>query len=66
VRVAIYARVSTEEQNVENQIPVLEEFAARNDWQVVKTYAEEASAWELVEKTALDSMPALRPGYAIT
>ena len=44
-RVAIYARVSTEEQTTENQVPVLEEMATRRGWAVLKVYAEEASAW---------------------
>jgi len=45
IRTVIYARVSTEEQTVENQVPVLQEFAARQGWEVVKIYTEEASAW---------------------
>ena len=44
-RVAIYARVSTEEQTTANQIPVLEEYATRQDWEVKAIYTEEASAW---------------------
>ena len=44
-RVAIYARVSTDEQHTENQIPVLREMAARRGWNVLEVYAEEASAW---------------------
>lgn len=45
MKVAIYARVSTEEQTTENQVPVLQEFAERRGWEVVKIYTEEASAW---------------------
>lgn len=45
VKAVIYARVSTEEQTTENQIPVLEEYAARRGWEVVKVYSEEVSAW---------------------
>lgn len=44
-RAAIYARVSTEEQTTDNQVPVLKELAARRGWEVVEVYAEEASAW---------------------
>jgi putative DNA-invertase from lambdoid prophage Rac len=44
-RCAIYARVSTDEQTTENQIPVLKELAERRGWKVIKVYAEEASAW---------------------
>jgi DNA invertase Pin-like site-specific DNA recombinase len=42
VKVAIYARVSTEEQHKENQIPVLQEWADRRGWEVVQIYAENA------------------------
>lgn len=45
-RVAIYARVSTEDQHTENQIPALEEYAGRRGWEVVRTYSEEVSAWK--------------------
>jgi DNA invertase Pin-like site-specific DNA recombinase len=45
-RVAIYARVSTEEQTTDNQVPVLEEMARQRGWEVLKVYAEEASAWK--------------------
>ena len=45
MKVAIYARVSTEEQTTENQIPALQEFVDRAGWKVVKVYSEEASAW---------------------
>lgn len=44
-RAAIYARVSTEEQTTDNQVPVLKELAARRGWGVVDIYTEEASAW---------------------
>jgi len=44
-RAAIYARVSTEDQTTENQIPVLKELAVRRGWEVADVYAEEASAW---------------------
>lgn len=44
-RAAIYARVSTEEQTTDNQVPVLKELAERRGWDVVDVYTEEASAW---------------------
>jgi putative DNA-invertase from lambdoid prophage Rac len=46
MKVAIYARVSTEEQTTENQSPVLEGWAKSRGWEVVKIYQEEASAWK--------------------
>ena len=45
MRTVIYARVSTDEQTTDNQVPVLQEFADRQGWKVVKIYTEEASAW---------------------
>ncbi len=45
IKAVIYARVSTEEQTTENQVPVLQEFADRQGWEVVRIYTEEASAW---------------------
>ena len=44
-RAAIYARVSTEEQSTENQVPVLKDMAMRRGWEVIDVYAEEAGAW---------------------
>ncbi len=56
MKVAIYARVSTEEQHTDNQISVLEKFAADNGWQVVKIYTEEASAWRAGHQKELKAM----------
>lgn len=40
-RVALYVRVSTDGQTVENQIQALEQVAARNGWCIVATYKDE-------------------------
>ena len=40
-RAAIYCRVSTRDQNAENQLLVLTETANRNGWQVVGTYIDQ-------------------------
>jgi putative DNA-invertase from lambdoid prophage Rac len=45
MKAAIYARVSTEEQTTDNQIPVLEKWAKARGWEIIKIYSEEASAW---------------------
>lgn len=39
-RVAIYARVSTDNQTVDNQLIALREVAMRNDWEVVEEYID--------------------------
>jgi DNA invertase Pin-like site-specific DNA recombinase len=40
-RAAFYARVSTDQQTVENQLQVLQEVAARSGWIIVATYTDE-------------------------
>jgi len=55
-RVAIYARVSTDNQTTENQLPVLQEYAERRGWEVVKVYSEEASAWKAGHQAALKEL----------
>jgi len=45
MRVAIYLRVSTSEQSVENQLPVLEQLCRHRGWQIIRTEQEEGSAW---------------------
>lgn len=44
-RVAIYTRVSTDDQHTENQTIKLQEFAALRNFEIVNTYSESASAW---------------------
>src|SRR5215467_758657 len=44
VRCAIYARVSTADQNLDNQPTQLREFAARSGWEITGVYRDEASA----------------------
>src|SRR3989304_2126807 len=45
MRVAFYLRVSTSEQNTDNQLPALEAYAASRGWEVVDVYQENESAW---------------------
>ena len=40
LRVAIYARVSTDKQDNENQLLQLREFAAKQGWQIVREYVD--------------------------
>lgn len=43
MKIAIYARVSTEKQDNENQLVQLREFAAKQDWNVVGEYVDRES-----------------------
>ncbi|MGB2855707.1 MAG: recombinase family protein, partial [Dehalococcoidia bacterium] len=45
MKCCIYCRVSTSEQELENQLLVLTEWAEQRGFQVVKVYQEEESAW---------------------
>jgi DNA invertase Pin-like site-specific DNA recombinase len=53
-RAALYLRVSSEEQTVENQRPELERLAASRGFAVVRTYEESASASK--KRPAFDAM----------
>jgi DNA invertase Pin-like site-specific DNA recombinase len=44
VRCAIYARVSTADQSLENQLAQLLDFAACSGWEITQVYTDEASA----------------------
>ncbi len=46
MKVALYLRVSTTEQNVDNQLPALEAYADSRGWQIVEVYQENESAWK--------------------
>lgn len=46
MKVAIYCRVSTAEQDTANQLLALEKLAQDRGWEVVEVYREEASAWK--------------------
>lgn len=43
MKVALYARVSTNRQETENQLVQLREFAARQGWQIVREYVDHES-----------------------
>lgn len=46
MKTAIYARVSTDEQAEQNQVVILEKWAADRGWQVIDTYCDVGSAWQ--------------------
>ena len=45
-KVCIYVRVSTEEQDTNNQLEVLKKWVDQREFEVVKVYEEEESAWK--------------------
>jgi len=45
-RAVIYSRVSTQDQNTENQTTVLEQWAAQRGFELVEVYQEQESAWK--------------------
>lgn len=45
MKVALYARVSTEEQTTDNQVLSLTQYANARGWQIAEIYQESESAW---------------------
>jgi len=45
MRAALYLRVSSNEQKLDNQLPALEAYAASRGWTIAGTYTEQESAW---------------------
>jgi DNA invertase Pin-like site-specific DNA recombinase len=66
MKCCIYCRVSTSEQELENQLLVLTEWAEQRDFQVVKVYQEEESAWRAGHQRELAQLiaDARRVGFA--
>lgn len=46
MKVAIYARVSTDEQTEQNQVVILEKWAIDRGWEVYDKYCDVGSAWQ--------------------
>ena len=46
MKAVIYARTSTNEQSTDNQVPVLQDWAKRRDFEVIEVYQETESAWK--------------------
>jgi site-specific DNA recombinase len=60
LRIALYARVSGEEQkqghNIDSQLAELKQFAAHNDWSIAGTYTDEAWSGAALARPALDRL----------
>ncbi len=53
MKVAIYARVSTEEQTELNQVPVLENWAKQRQFVIAEVYRDVGSAWQKADQKEL-------------
>jgi DNA invertase Pin-like site-specific DNA recombinase len=56
MKVAIYARVSTDEQTEQNQVPILEEWARQRGYVVYDTYRDIGSAWQKADQKELSRL----------
>lgn len=53
MKVAIYARVSTDEQTEQNQVPILESWAKQRGYEVHEVYRDIGSAWQKSDQREL-------------
>jgi DNA invertase Pin-like site-specific DNA recombinase len=56
MKVCIYSRVSTGEQDTENQSVVLSDWANQRGYEVVRSYEEEESAWKIGHQRELANL----------
>lgn len=57
-RAALYVRVSTQDQQVANQFPDLERFAAGRDWRIVQTFTDDGISGSKEHRPGLDALRA--------
>lgn len=58
MKCAIYARVSTTDQNCEMQLRELREYTARRNWEVYREYIDNGFCGAKVSRPALDKLMA--------
>lgn len=46
MKAALYVRASTNEQQTDNQLPALEDYAERRGFEVIRIYSENETAWK--------------------
>ncbi len=56
MRVSIYARVSTNQQDTANQTAVLTDWAKQRCFDITKVYEEEESAWKSGHQRVLSNL----------
>ena len=53
MKAAAYIRCSSETQTTDNQLPAIEALCKARDWELVRVYSENASAWHAGRQTEL-------------
>lgn len=56
MKICVYARVSTDKQDTENQLRELREFATKQGWQITREYVDEGISGTKVERAELQQM----------
>jgi DNA invertase Pin-like site-specific DNA recombinase len=56
MKIAVYARVSTDKQDTENQLRELREFAAKQGWQITREYVDEGISGTKADRAELQQM----------
>lgn len=56
MKVAIYARVSTDEQTEQNQVSVLTDYATRQGWEIGEIYTDTGSAFQHADQKSLKQL----------
>jgi DNA invertase Pin-like site-specific DNA recombinase len=62
-KVVVYLRVSTKEQETDNQLPALEKWIGARDHELVALYREDESAWHSGHQHELSKLMADLPKY---
>jgi DNA invertase Pin-like site-specific DNA recombinase len=56
MKICVYARVSTDKQDTENQLRELREFAVKQGWQITREYVDEGISGTKAERAELQQM----------
>ncbi len=62
MKTAIYARVSTNSQNTDNQVSVLEAWAKQRDFDLVEHHVENEPAWKAGQQAVRIERSGSAPG----
>lgn len=56
MKVAIYARVSTDEQTEQNQVSILTDYATKQGWDIAQVYSDIGSAFQHADQKQLKAL----------